>query len=314
MRKLKSSVSVIIPCFKSPQILELAVAELARELERIEAVDDYEIILVNDGSPDNLQARLESISQAHKKIKLLELSRNFGQQAAILAGVSNSSHRLLLTLDDDGQHRAESISLLFRALTEDVDVVYGVPQALSHGALRNWSSVVFKRIVLGMLGIQEARSISAFRLFRREVIEEYLSQENFNAAAIDVVIDWVTKRKAFVAVSTLRSPSNSRYTTRTLWRLALNLITNFSTVPLRFATVIGVVASFFSLVLGIYYFFLSVNGQIELPGFASLAVLITFLGSIQLITLGILGEYVGKLHSRSIGKPLYTIKGIRHFQ
>jgi undecaprenyl-phosphate 4-deoxy-4-formamido-L-arabinose transferase len=304
----------VIPCFKSPQILETTVEELVRELENLECVDDYEIILVNDGSPDNLQARLESIVETHKNIKLLELSRNFGQQAAILAGVSNSSHGLLMTLDDDGQHRAESIKLLFEALTPETDVVYGVPKALSHGALRNWSSIFLKRVVLGMLGIKEAGRISAFRLFRREVIEGYLSRENFNAAVIDVVLDWATKRKAFVPVSTLRTPSNSRYTARTLWRLALNLVTSFSTLPLRFATVIGVVASCFSLVLGIYYVVQSVFGQIELPGFASLAVLITFLGSIQLVTLGILGEYVGKLHTRSIGKPAYVIRGTKHLR
>jgi undecaprenyl-phosphate 4-deoxy-4-formamido-L-arabinose transferase len=309
MSKLKSAVSVIIPCFKSPDALESTVEQVSKELEDLESVDDYEIILVNDGSPDNLQARLESIAETHNKIKVLELSRNFGQQAAILAGASNSSHSLLLTLDDDGQHRAESIRFLFAALTPDIDVVYGVPEALSHGAFRNWSSIFVKKFVLGMLGVKEASSISAFRLFRREVVEGYLSRENFNAAVIDVVLDWATKRKAFVPVSTRRTPSDSRYSTRTLWQLALNLVTNFSSIPLRFATVLGVLSSCISLALGIHYVLQSVFGQIALPGFASLAVLITFLGSIQLVTLGILGEYVGKLHSRSIGKPAFVIRG-----
>ena len=308
---MKFSVSAIIPCFKSPESLETIVEELARELEDIQSIDDYEIVLVNDGSPDNLQLRLESIADTNNKVKLLELSRNFGQQAAILAGVSNSSHPLLLTLDDDGQHRPESVRFLFDALTSDVDVVYGVPRALSHGILRNWSSIFLKRVILGMLGMKDARDISAFRLFRRDVIQEYLSQQNFNAAVIDVVIDWATKRKVVVPVSTRATSSDSRYTTKTLWRLALNLSTNFSALPLRLATLLGVVASFSSLLLAAYYVVQSVFGQIELPGFASLAVLITFLGAIQLLTLGILGEYVGKLHTRSIGKPTYIIRGPR---
>ena len=308
---MKYSVSAIIPCFKSPPSLETTVEELSKELEESKSIDDYEIVLVNDGSPDNLHSRLCAIAETNDKIKLLELSRNFGQQAAILAGVSNSNHPLLLTLDDDGQHSPESIRFLFEALTPDIDVVYGVPKALSHGIFRNWSSIALKRLVLGMLGIKEAGSLSAFRLFRKDIMEGYLSRKIFDAAVIDVVIDWATQRKAFVPVSTRATGSDSRYTIRTLWKLALNLITNFSALPLRMATVIGVAASSVSLMLGIYYVVQYLFGKIELPGFASLAVLVTFLGSMQLLTLGILGEYVGRLHARSIGKPTYVIRGPR---
>lgn len=308
---MKYSVSAIIPCFKSPQNLETTVEELLKELGENKSIDNYEVVLVNDGSPDNLHSRLEAIAATNNKIKLLELSRNFGQQAAILAGVSNSNYPLVLTLDDDGQHSPESIRPIFESLTPDIDVVYGVPKAPSHGIFRNWSSIVLKRLVLGMLGIKNAGNLSAFRLFRRDILEGYLSHKIFDAAVIDVVIDWATNHKAFVPVTTRATKSDSRYTTRTLWKLALNLMTNFSAVPLRLATVIGVAASSLSLMLGIYYLVQSLFGQIALPGFASLAVLVTFLGSMQLLTLGILGEYVGRLHARSIGKPTYVIRGPR---
>lgn len=307
---VKHNVSLVIPCYRSPITLGELINRTSVEMEKSNYVGDYEIIIVNDGSPDDLQSVIESIANTIPKVRWIQLTRNFGQHTATLVGCREARYELVLTMDDDGQHKPESLMMLIEELGSDIDVVYGVPTNLPHSRFRNYSSAFLKSVVFSLLGIKNAKRISSLRLFRRKLVSGYLSDANFTDAVVDVVIDWTTTKKGFVSVEmeAVRD-GQSRYDLKRLTRLALQMLTSLSSRPLRFATLSGLLISMISMVIGISFIVLYLLGQVQVPGFASLAVLVTFLGAFQLMFLGLLGEYVMTLKDRAVGKPTYVIRG-----
>jgi glycosyltransferase involved in cell wall biosynthesis len=300
---------VVIPCYKSPNSLRNLVERISTELQLSKLVGSYEIVLVNDGSPDNLQEAIRAISRKNPKVRWIQLTRNYGQHIALLVGCRAARYDFILTMDDDGQHIPESLPALLGKLERDVDVVYGVPASLPHSWFRNYSSKFLKSIVFSLLGVKNANHISALRLFRRQIISGYLADANFTGAVVDVVLDWTTTKKEFVSVQMQpAAEGRSRYTTNSLFKLAMQMMTTLSSRPLRLATLTGFISAVASLIVGISFIVLYLSGAILVPGFASLVVLMTFFGAVHLMFLGLLGEYVLTLKDRAIGKPTYVVR------
>jgi undecaprenyl-phosphate 4-deoxy-4-formamido-L-arabinose transferase len=234
--------------------------------------------------------------------------RNYGQHNALLCGIRPARHEIVVTMDDDLQHPPEEIPQLLAELARgEADVVYGRPEREQHGFWRNLASRATKLGMEQMIGATNARDISSFRAFRTHLRDGFA---NFQSpfVSIDVLLTWSTARMTAIDVRRdARKIGKSNYTTWKLVMGTVNVVTAFSTVPLRLATLLG----FFMALLGsgILVFVLGndfLHGSV--PGFPFLACIITIFAGAQLLALGVIGEYLGRMFMRSMGTPIYAVK------
>jgi glycosyltransferase involved in cell wall biosynthesis len=302
-------ISVVIPCFNSELTLDKLLNQITSEF-KVSKIRNYEVILVLDSPDDNtLQVAINQQKTNHN-IVVVELNKNFGQHAAIFAGLSQASYNFIVTMDDDGQHPVNRILDLVSPLCDDFDVVYGVANKKEHGFLRNMLSKLVKFLIFKSMKIDNARNLSAFRAFKRTAIEG-IEFRDLTSAIVDVVLNWNTSKFHSIKVDmSKRSIGKSNYNSFKLIKFAIQMITGYSIRPLRIATFAGLLTFFASFIALISLIIQALNGKIVVAGYASISLFILFLGAIQLLTLGLIGEYLGKVHEKSMGKPLYSIKSI----
>lgn len=298
------SVSVVIPCYRS----EATITPLVRELHAVlvESVDDYEIVLVVDGSPDNTDELAVELAR-DRRVRALLLSKNYGQHNALLAGISRSRYEVIVTMDDDLQHLPSQVPVLLTGLTADTDLVYGVPTSEEHEVMRSAASRLVKRS-LAVAGVPNAADVTAFRAFRRELRTAFQHVAD-PFSNIDVLLSWATARVRRVPVEMRRRVSGrSNYGFSGLTHHAFNMITGYSIAPLRIVTYLGLACS----AIGVALFFLVLwsyaTGTTTVAGFSTIASMLAVFSGAQMLSLGILGEYLGRLHFRSMQQPPYVIR------
>ena len=235
--------------------------------------------------------------------------RNFGQHNALLCGILEAQHSVIVTIDDDLQNPPEEIPRLLAALDSGVDVVYGKPEQLRQGLLRNLASWVTKLALQSVMGAETARQVSAFRAFRTHLRQAFTSFRS-PSVSIDVLLTWGTTRFSAVKVrQDRRRVGQSNYTWWRLIRLAFDMMTGFSTLPLHLASWVG----FFFTAIGVVLFiFVLVNYLIyrgSVPGFSFLATTIIIFAGAQLFTLGMIGEYLSRVYWRTMDRPPFLIAG-----
>ncbi len=269
--------------------------------------ENYEIILVNDDSPDQSWEVITALAKQYPCVRGIDLMRNYGQHNATLCGVRLARHDVIITMDDDLQHPPEELHFLLDKLGEGYDVVYGVPKKLPHAWWRNLGSILSKWMVASAIGIKTIRDVSAFRAFRTDLRRSFEGYENPDVM-IDVLLSWGTTRFATVPVDEQpRSVGKSNYTLGRLLRMTLLYLTNFSTKPLRFSNIIGF---FFTLMgfLGFVYVITVYFVEGSVPGFPFLASAVMVFSGVQLFALGIIGEYLARVFERTAGRKPYTIE------
>lgn len=303
---LPHGVSVVVPVYNSAAMLGELVARLGPVLKQIGT--PYELVLVNDGSPDESWAAIERLSRQHAWVRGIELMRNQGQENALLCGIRAATYDTTVTIDDDLQNPPEEIPRLLARLDDGFDVVYGTPRKEQHGLFRDMASVITKLVLQEAMGARNARNVTAFKVFRtqlREAFSDYRSPH----VSIDVLLTWGTQRfSAIVVRHDPRTVGRSNFTLRKLVNHAINMVTGFSAVPLQLASLTGFIFALFGFVTMVYvvwdYF---AHGDPQ-PGFPFLAGLITILTGAQLFALGIIGEYLARIHLRSMDRRPYTIR------
>jgi undecaprenyl-phosphate 4-deoxy-4-formamido-L-arabinose transferase len=300
----RPTVSVVVPVYRSEQSLRPLVERLAAVLPEI--ASDYELVLVNDGSPDASWEVVRELSARHPWVRGVSLMRNFGQHNALLCGVRAARHEVIVTMDDDLQHPPEEVVHLLRALESGYDVVYGTPEQLSHAGWRNWTSRVAKGAMVRAMGVPAARDLNAFRAFRTRLRSAFADYQSPNLL-LDVLLSWGTNR--FTAVRVRHEPrrvGESGYTFRKLLNHLAYMLTGFSTAPLRVATVVGFGFTLFGMgVLAYVVVTYFVRGSV--PGFPFLASLIAIFSGAQLFALGVIGEYIARIFTRSLERPTYVV-------
>ena len=303
----KIGLSVVIPCYQSEFSLSDVVLGIRDALNQINFVN-YEILLVLDGPTDGTTEIAFRLQSKFSECRVIELSRNFGQHAAIFAGISCSKYEVIVTLDDDGQHLPSEIPVLINELSVDTDLVYGIPHDDEHNFMRNIASTTFKYVLFRILGMKNARDISAFRIFRKSLLQN-VDLQKISTGTVDVSLHWSTTRiRTVTTTMPKRIAGKSNYTFRTLFKFAMQMIIGYSVKPLKFALMLGLLGFLASALLTLYFLIQYFNGNIQVAGFSTLTILITALASIQLVTLGILGEYIASIHQKSIGKPMFNIR------
>ena len=303
--RMTRTLSIVIPAYRSAAILPELYSQLVNSLEKLGG--PFEIVLVEDCGGDRSWDVIKHLAQCDARVRGIKLSRNYGQHNALLCGIRAARHDVIVTMDDDLQHPPAQIHLLLAALHEGCDVVYGVPDTEQHGILRDMASRLTKIALQNAMGAENARNVSAFRAFRtsiRDAFEDYRSP----AVSIDVLLSWGTRRFCAVKVRHERRRSGvSNYTLGKLSTHAFNLISGFSTAPLRLVSIIGFAFTLIGLavllwVLGIYLLYGS-----PVQGFVFLATIITTFAGVQLFAIGIFGEYLARIFDRTMDKPPYVM-------
>jgi len=310
MAPTASGISVIVPVYNSQDSLPLLI-------ERLEAVlnscaPKFEVILVDDCSQDKSWEVIVELMQRYRWVRGIGLMRNFGQHNALLCGIREARHEVIVTLDDDLQNPPEEIPKMLEGLGAGFDVVYGTPDHQQHGLLRGMASTLTKIALQSAMGADTARHVSAYRVFRTQVRDAFADYKG-PYVSIDVLLTWGTTR--FVAATVRHDPrtiGNSGYTVRKLIRHAMNMMTGFSTFPLQMASIIGFIFTFFGIGILTYvllnYF---VYGS-TVAGFPFLASVTAIFSGAQLFALGIIGEYLARMHFRTMDRPPYAIRRMLH--
>ncbi len=301
------SLSIVIPVYNSEKSLPILFGRLSVQLPKVAA--DWEVLLVNDGSRDRSWKVIQESLAKYPWLRGVDLMRNYGQHNALLCGIRCAKHDVIVTMDDDLQNPPEEIENLLAKLQEGFDAVYGYPRQESHGMFRNLASQITKRVLQAGMGVEVASRVSSFRAFRTEVRQGF---ESYRGAfvSIDVLLSWSTTRFAAIPVSNPpRELGESNYTLRKLIAHALNMVTGFSVVPLQIASILGFAFALFGFGTLAYVLLRYMIDGGSMPGFPFLASVISIFSGVQLFSLGILGEYLARIHFRTMDRPCYAIRG-----
>lgn len=299
-------ISVVVPVYRSEAMLRMLVDRLLAVCGQL--AQPFEIILVNDGSPDGSWFQIETLAEEDPVVRGIDLMRNYGQHNALLCGVRAARYGVIVTLDDDLQNPPEEIPVLLARLEEGFDVIYGVPRKGAHGRYRRVASWLTKVVLQHGMGAAHATSVSSFRAFRTPVRNAF-THYNSPDVSLDVLLTWGTTRFASVPVHHAARPiGSSNYTFMKLVTHAFSLVTGFSLLPLQLATWLGFVFTVFGLVIAAYVMlnFLVHGGTV--PGFTFLACLVAIFAGVQLFALGMIGEYLARVHFRTMGRPSYLVR------
>jgi glycosyltransferase involved in cell wall biosynthesis len=304
---MNPKISVVIPCYRTGDRVKILIDQISDALETY-TDEQFEIVMVVDGSPDETWSLVSK--EAHEKpyVRGINLMRNYGQHSALLAGVRASRGEIIVTIDDDLQHSPRDIPVLISALSNDADIVYGISLDDEHGLIRNFASNTYKKLASALLRAEGAKIAGAFRAFKREIIPRNEGHDDLYAP-LDVMLSWYSSKSIAVPVNMVkRLDGNSNYSVRALIRHASNAITGYSIAPLRLVSYLGLLTFMTSFVIFIFTVSKYLLGTITVAGFPTLAVMISMFAGVQLLSLGIIGEYLGRLHMRSMGRPRYVIR------
>ncbi|NLW72197.1 MAG: glycosyltransferase [Chloroflexi bacterium] len=305
METIKTGLSVIVPVYNSQESLPLLVEEVSQIL--INHHEQFEIILVNDGSRDNSWKIIEDLSSIHPEVRGVNLIRNFGQHNALLCEIRLATYSIIVTMDDDLQHPPSEIYKLVDEIRSGKDLVYASPKKETHSWWRNFSSNLSKWALKVSTHITYAEKISAFRAFQTNLRDNF---ENFlnPYVSIDVLLSWGATKIGFIEVDHhVRKSGVSQYTFRKLLKHAINMLLGFSVLPLRIASILGFIFTLFGFIVLSYVlirYFIQGGG---VPGFSFLASTIAIFSGIILFVLGIIGEYLARLYINMMSKPQYMI-------
>ena len=296
------NLSVVVPIYKGETFIQPLVTELIHTLPAIS--ENYEIVLVNDGSPDNSWQLIQTMTREHPCVKGIRMMRNYGQHNATLCGVRAARYEVVVTMDQDLQHPPAEIPRMLSKLEEGYDVVYGAPRKLPQSLWRNVMTASIKWILAKVIGLPSVHNVSAFRAFRTHLRDAFV---NFQSPSLilDVLLSWGTTRFTSVQVD-IAPAERSNYSFTMLVRTATLILIGYSTLPLRFASWIGFAMTLFGLGVFIYVLVVYFTAGSP-PGFPFLASMIALVSGAQLFALGIFGEYLARMFDRSMDRPTYVI-------
>ena len=300
MRKL---VSIVIPCYRSAEMIGGVVADINREMEKLQEKYRWEIILVNDCSPDNTFDVIRELCGVN-------LARNFGQHAALMAGFHQVKGDILVCMDDDGQTPAFAIKDLLQGLEEGSDVVYAKYEHKHHNAFRNFGSRVNDLMLKFMLGKPADLYVSSFFAARRFIVDEMLRYQNAYPYVIGLVLRATRNIKNVTVEHQDRKAGESGYTLSKLLGLWFNGFTAFSEKPLRVATMIGTGCAFLGFLYGLYTIIKKLVNPMVPIGFSSLMSALMFIGGMLMLMVGLVGEYIGRMYICMNNAPQYVVREI----
>ena len=304
-------ISFVIPCYRSEKTLEFVVKEIMTKMLEL-ATYDYEIILVNDCSPDRTFSVIRKLCTENPNIIGVDHAKNFGQHAALMAGFHFVTGDVIVCLDDDGQTPADEVDKLLQKIDEGYDVVYAKYDNKQHSTFRNFGSDVNRKMTEIMLGKPKELYISSYFAARRFVVDEMIKYQNAYPYVIGLVLR-TTKNICNVTVNHReRMEGVSGYSFKKLIALWVNGFTSFSVMPLRIATYGGGMLAFFGFVYALFTIIRKLVDPNRIVGWSSTISIILILGGFILLVLGMIGEYIGRIYISLNNCPQYVIREVVH--
>jgi len=301
--------SIVVPVYNEEGVTKIFLSEITKVLTQVNK--NYEIIFINDGSKDNTLEELKILKKEYVNIKIVNLSRNFGKEAALTAGLDVSEGRAIIPIDVDLQDPPELIFEMVKKWEEGYDVVLAKrADRTSDTFLKRFTANIFYKLHNKISHIKIPENVGDYRLFSRKVLDAIkLLPEN--QRFMKGIFSWVGFRTTTIEYTRVeRVAGKTSFNGWKLWNFALEGITSFSTLPLRIWLYIGGIISFLSFLYGSFIIIKTLVFGIDLPGYASLLSIVLFLGGIQLIGIGILGEYLGRIYMETKNRPSYIIQEI----
>jgi glycosyltransferase involved in cell wall biosynthesis len=300
-------ISIVVPCYNEAGVIDVFLQEMFAVLERLGR--DFEILFVNDGSRDNTLDVLIEKSKAHDEIRVLNLARNFGKEAALTAGIDHAQGEVVVPIDVDLQDPPELILDFVREYEAGYDVVLGKREdRTTDTAAKRISAEFFYKMHNKISDIQIPQNVGDYRLMSRRVVEA-LKQLPETQRFMKGIFAWLGFKTTTVNYKRdERKAGESSFNGWKLWNFALDGITSFSTAPLRVWLYVGSVLSLIAFVYGSWIVLKTLMFGVDSPGYASIITIVLFLGGIQLMGIGILGEYIGRIYLESKRRPIYIVE------
>ncbi len=306
--------SFVIPCYNSEKTIGGVVDEIREEMHTLNEVD-YEILLVNDYSRDHTRDVIFSLAENDPRVKAISMAKNSGQDAACLAGYRYSTGDYVVSLDDDGQHPVNELDRMINKLQEGYDVVIAHYPSKKHSVFRNWGSRVNDLMEVELLGKPKELYIGSFFIARRFIIDKVTEYPNPYPYIRGLLLSSTANIANVDVDHRERAAGKSQYTFKKLVKLWMNGFTSFSVKPLRIATFIGLMIALIGFIFAVYAVVIKLLHPETAAGWASLMAVMTMIGGAILCTLGIIGEYIGRIYISINRVPQYVVKetkNIRH--
>ena len=305
----RKKISIVIPCYRSAKTIDYVVNGIVKTMA-LHTDYDYEIILVNDGSPDNTFDVISTLAEQEEKVIAVDLSKNFGQHSALMAGYSIVSGDYVLGMDDDGEHDPTEMFRLIDELEKGYDYVCAEFTSNDHSLYKRLGSKLNNWMATKFIGKPQNALFSSYYVMRRYVMDEIIKSPNPYPYVGGMLVS-VTKRLSFIPMEHhVRQAGESGYHLKNSFSLWLNGITAFSVKPLRFASFIGIMSAFLGFIVGIYIVIRKLIHPEILAGYTSIAALVLLIGGLNMIMIGMIGEYVGRIYMLNNCIPQYVIRTV----
>ena len=298
-------ISVVTPVYKCAGSIEELYSRLSLVLPRFD--ENYEIIFVNDGSPDDAWEKICVLGNKDKKVKGVNLSRNFGQHYAITAGLDHAQGEWVVVMDCDLQDQPEEIIKLYEKTKEGYDIVFGRRYLRKDTFFKKLFSKLFYFLFSYLTNTKQDFTVSNFGIFHKNVIKAVLDMGDY-FRVFPILIQWVGFKKTLINIEhSQRTTGRSGYTYKKLFKLAFDMIVSFSEKPLKLGLKLGILVSCTSFIIGVYYLIMYLSGRILVPGYASLIITIAFSTGMIMTFLGLLGTYMGNISMQVKNRPKYIV-------
>lgn len=309
LKNRKCKLSFVIPCYRSENTIEYVVSRVKSVLDLNERYD-YEIVLVNDGSPDNTFEVIKKIAICNKNVVAINLSRNFGQHSALMAGYAHVTGDYIVGMDDDGEHDPQYVFQLLNKLEEGYDYVCADFENRQRGIIKTLGSKFNNWMATKLLDKPEDAIFSSYYVVRRFVVDEIVKCKNPFPYVGGMIVS-ITKKLTSVPIQFHeRKAGKSGYNLKKSIALLFNGFTAFSVKPLRIASFTGIIMAFVGFIYGAYVIIKKIANPSILVGYASTMAVLLFIGGMIMLTMGMIGEYIGRIYMSMNKIPQYVISEI----
>lgn len=301
--------SIVVPCYNEENVIETFYEKLMEITDKISKKYDYEVIFVDDGSKDETFSKMKGLREKNNKIKIISFSRNFGKEAGIHAGLSNSTGELTVVMDADLQHPPEILLEMIKYIEEGYDTVATRRRnRKGEPIFKSFCARMFYKLINNFMEVKLEEGAQDFRMMKRNVVDAILSLDEYNRFSKGI-FNWVGFKCQYIEIDNVkRVAGKTKWNFSSLWKYAMEGITSFTTAPLKIAIFIGI---FVFIVSTIFAFTIVVQTLVmgkDVPGYASTIVSVLFMGAIQLLCIGILSEYISKMYMEIKNRPKYIIR------
>ena len=300
-------ISIVVPCYNEESNISSFYEEMIKTLEKVKENYSYEIIFVNDGSNDNTEIEVKKIRKTDQNVILISFSRNFGKEAAIYAGLNNATGDLVALIDADLQHPPKTILKMLEGINDGYDVVATKRKnRKGEPAIKSAFSKLFYKMMKMFIPIE--KNVQDFRLMKKEVVDAIISLKEYNRFSKGI-FTWVGFKIKYIEIENIeRKSGKTKWSFRKLFNYAIEGITSFTTAPLKASTLMGFFISTIAIISTIIIILQTLIYGKDVPGYASIITAILFMGGVQLISIGILSEYISKMYIEIKKRPKYIIK------